>query len=220
MVNMDLSTRRVLAIVAVIAVALAAVYVVFLRPSGNEAPFNYLHHDPISIVGNQGFSSANGVTSGSGSSHDPYVIAGWEIGPTNTSTCINILNSDAHFVIRNVHLTHASRGVFFSDVINGRLEHSHLDNLSVGVTISESDTSAIVGNTIRDSGIGVQIMGSNNIQISGNHFVNDTTDVQKPSLPWELTWVGTAVCLAVAVPLAIVLIAAAYVRLKSRRGAP
>src|SRR5438034_2832972 len=36
-------------------------------------------HSVISINGNSGFTAANGVTSGTGTAADPYVISGWDI---------------------------------------------------------------------------------------------------------------------------------------------
>jgi len=34
-------------------------------------------HDPISILGNSDFTVENGVVAGSGTTEDPYIIAGW-----------------------------------------------------------------------------------------------------------------------------------------------
>ena len=39
----------------------------------------YLLHDPIYISGNDNFTTENGVTGGSGTKDDPYIIEGWEI---------------------------------------------------------------------------------------------------------------------------------------------
>ena len=216
-IHMDVAFRKWAAMAVVIALAAVLVYLVLSRPNENAAPPSYSAHRPISIVGDAGFNSTNGVVSGSGRSGDPYIIEGWEIGPTNSSVCVSILNSDAHFTIRHVHLSHAAKGVFFSGVINGRLEHSIIDNQSVGVTIYESDTCAIVGNTIRDNGIGIQVMESTNLRIRDNHNVNNGINVQKPSLPWGETWIGTAVCVVVIVPLVLIVVFATYFRYKLRK---
>ena len=55
----------------------------------------YTSHDPILIVGNENFTTANGVTGGNGTEADPYVIDGWEIinSSNNYTKCIEIINT-------------------------------------------------------------------------------------------------------------------------------
>jgi len=40
-------------------------------------------HAPILITSDDGFTSDSGVVSGSGTSDNPYLISGWDIGPGN-----------------------------------------------------------------------------------------------------------------------------------------
>jgi hypothetical protein len=40
-------------------------------------------HTPIHISGNADFIASNGVTGGSGTANDPYVIEGWDITEVN-----------------------------------------------------------------------------------------------------------------------------------------
>jgi len=66
-------------------------------------------HTPILIDGNAGFSAPNastGVTRGSGTASDPYVIEGWEISffPANG---IEIGDADVHFVIQDCYVHYA-----------------------------------------------------------------------------------------------------------------
>jgi hypothetical protein len=213
-----LSKRAVLAIIAVVVLAIAGMYFAFLRPTSPTIPATYTPHSAISITTNDEFNASNGVVRGTGTSSDPYVIEGWEIGSSNISVCIYIINTDVHFVISKVHLTHAAKGIFFQSVIHGRVENSLLDNLTVGVTVAVSDSCAIVDNAIRNCSTAIQIMEASNMNIAGNSFVNNDVNVQQPSQSWIFTWVGTALCLAVTIPLAIVVIAAAYVRLRSKYG--
>ena len=96
--------------------------------SNFESPL-YAEHAPILIDGNDDFTPENGVTGGSGTELDPYVIEGWEIdtsvaGSYGSQVCVEILNTDAHFIIRNmyVHLDESDDygiGFFFWDVANG-----------------------------------------------------------------------------------------------------
>ena len=61
--------------------------------------------DPISIVGNADFTSANGVTGGSGTAMDPYLIEGWQISLFSAPAAISIVNTSAYYVVRYVDLT-------------------------------------------------------------------------------------------------------------------
>jgi len=60
-------------------------------------------HNPIYIIGNAGFTPANGVVRGSGTENNPYIIENWDISTENTDG-IHIRNTTAHFVIRNCHM--------------------------------------------------------------------------------------------------------------------
>ena len=44
---------------------------------------SYTQHDPIYIHGNDDFTSENGVTGGSGTSNDPYIIEDWDINASS-----------------------------------------------------------------------------------------------------------------------------------------
>src|SRR2546426_10672179 len=48
-----------------------------IQGSATEGPLST--HPPISIEGDAGFTPANGVTGGTGTPSDPYIIEGWEI---------------------------------------------------------------------------------------------------------------------------------------------
>ncbi|MFO7992497.1 MAG: right-handed parallel beta-helix repeat-containing protein [Thermoplasmata archaeon] len=66
---------------------------------------NYTLHDRIVINGNGDYTPANGVTGGSGTEEDPYLIEGWEIdGGDVKEHLIDVQNTDAHFTIKNCYL--------------------------------------------------------------------------------------------------------------------
>src|SRR6266571_5847033 len=79
-------------------------------------------HSVISINGNSGFTAANGVTSGTGTAADPYVISGWDINVFTSgtsaeySTCIQIQNATAYFVVSGISVECHETGVFLSGV--------------------------------------------------------------------------------------------------------
>ncbi len=96
---------------------------------------SFQSHAPIVINGNSDFNPNNGVTGGSGTASDPYVIEGWNITSSGT-TAISISNTDASFVIRNVYINHLSGGsgsptpygVNMTNVSNGAIEASRIYN--------------------------------------------------------------------------------------------
>jgi len=127
-------------------------------------------HDPITIGGNGQFTSSNGVTGGSGTASDPYIISGWDI----SSGGIIIFNTRAFFVIRHVYI-HSVRGlgVSLSNVANGRVEDSAVSGNGSGLKVDGSSNVTIVDNNFSNSwdvgdGMGLDIEGSTNILASGN----------------------------------------------------
>lgn len=106
-------------------------------------------HNAIAINSDSDFTVANGVTGGSGTASDPYVISGWSIQYQPSTAQIGISNTRAYFVVRNVTAYGRGNGIILSNVANGRLE-----NL-------ESD-----GGSAFASGIGILVTGSNNIWIT------------------------------------------------------
>ncbi len=158
----------------------------------------YTPHAPIEIEGNENFTTANGVTSGSGTPMDPYVIEGWEINASKADG-IRIDRTDAYFIIRDVYV-HSGGGDFdgisFYIVRNGRIEDSVFEDNFMGIrlwaprnvgivncTITSSHRYGIVGSypedmTIEDSEFsrngshGIYLTNSNNISISNNNMTD------------------------------------------------
>src|SRR3989441_4203159 len=101
-----------------------------IQGSATEGPL--AAHPPISIEGDAGFTPANGVTGGTGTPSDPYIIEGWEINAF-AGIGIEIDNTSAAFVVRSVSLT-AGNGTGnastpfpvakFTNVTNGRIENA------------------------------------------------------------------------------------------------
>jgi parallel beta-helix repeat protein len=95
-----------------IAVALGIVFAVLtttlavsaLVAEGTYTPSMLEVRLPISIEGDADFGTDNGVTGGTGTAIDPFVIEGWSI-TTNKSHCISVNNTDAYILIRNVSLS-------------------------------------------------------------------------------------------------------------------
>lgn len=87
-------------------------------------PTQGIPHGPILIEGDAGLTSSNGVTGGSGTIADPFVLEGWDVD-ARASTGIEVRNTSAHFVIRNSTVASsfgAFDGVRLRNVSNARFE--------------------------------------------------------------------------------------------------
>lgn len=81
-------------------------------------------HNPILIQDDSEFNSTNGVTSGSGTALDPFIIEGWEILAYGVDG-IQIANTTAHFKIRNVTVSDGGwtwSGISLVNVTNATIE--------------------------------------------------------------------------------------------------
>ena len=91
-------------------------------PNEQPARILYATHDPIIIAGNEGFTNENGVASGSGSVSDPFIISGWDINASSANG-IEIIGTDAHFVIRDCNIYDGvmgyAYGISLEGVVNG-----------------------------------------------------------------------------------------------------
>jgi parallel beta-helix repeat protein len=131
--------------------------------------------DPIYIVGNDNFTSANGVIAGSGTLGDPYVIAGWDINAEN-SNGIEIRDTTAHFIIRNSYV-HGGRdngfdGIRFENVVNGRVDVRSENNYH-GINFLNSNNNVIINSTFENSTYGIRLVNSNNNRIYHNNLMNN-----------------------------------------------
>ncbi len=135
------------------------------------------HKAPIYFVGNQGFTAANGVTAGSGTGSDPYVIEGWYMNASSSSG-LEIWNTDRFFVIRNVYVLSSLFGIVLANVTNGRVENSTVLRgvdlggpdlvVEAGIYVSGSRNVVILGNNLSDNDYGMTISGSTNLTVSSN----------------------------------------------------
>ncbi|MEE9116370.1 MAG: hypothetical protein V3U09_05670, partial [Thermoplasmata archaeon] len=110
-------------------------------------------HDPIFIWGNGDFTAANGVTGGSGTSLDPYVIEGWEIIAPGPWRAIRIGNTDAHFLIRNVYARAGgvSAAIDLYEASNGVVENSEVRGSLVEFQIGRCNNITVRNNSVSGS---------------------------------------------------------------------
>lgn len=132
-------------------------------------------HPPISITSDSQFTTANGVIKGTGTSNDPYIIAGWNTTSINVSSSLGssyqILNDWVQGSTSSGIMidTPSSAGVSITNITsisnhaNG-LEISGISNILIsGVDASNNSGSGIIlsGNGLRVGGIS-SIVAANN----------------------------------------------------------
>ena len=135
----------------------------------------YTAHDPINIWGNVGFTGPNsstGITRGSGTVSDPYVIEGWEIS-WGASFGISITSADVHFVIHDCYVHDIGMsgvGFYCSRCSNGTVKDCIFANDYEGIVLQLSGNNYLVNNSC--SGpcyCGIDVAGSDNNSLINNN---------------------------------------------------
>lgn len=159
-------------------------------------------HAPISINGDSDFTAANGVTGGSGTSDDPYVIAGWTITPVSTPGIL-VENTGVYFTIREVTVQGSQstngNGVVFAGNAHADLEKSQVQvdygtsgSPTAAVWISLTSDVVLSGNNLNSPNIGVMISSSSWITIVDNLIIGNTNGLKGDSFS-NLTVTGNTV---------------------------
>jgi len=115
-------------------------------------------HSPILINGNDAFTSDNGVTGGTGSSNDPYLISGWTIQSQDFG--IEVANTTAFFTITHVTVScgipgqpTCLEGIVLSSIQNGVVLNSHISVQGIGVRVENSGNFQLTSNDVRSGGV-------------------------------------------------------------------
>ena len=126
---------------------------------GGEGVEGYTGHEPIWIYGDDGFNATNGVTGGTGTPADPYIIEGWQIGAYNS---IYIRDTNATFIIRDCYINSGGPGiaVYFVRVQNATVENVTIEGTDEGVLIIESQNIGVRDCSMSGNGIGISASGS------------------------------------------------------------
>lgn len=171
-----------------------------IQPSPEPPPFETSPHAPIAIMSDADFlNPINGVSGGSGTSEDPFVIEGWEIS-VSTEIGIKLWYTSSSVVIRDcfVHLIgYPAHGIYLFFAANVVIENCYVEDcvgseIAVGsshnivlsnnviwgqVYIYNSYSCELLRNKIREAGLDIQC--SNDILIEGNTFSDS---------PWMAIW--------------------------------
>jgi parallel beta-helix repeat protein len=142
---------------ALIALVLAVTGIVVIAGLGAS-------REPIVILGNGDFTEENGVLSGSGTTEDPYVIAGWEIGvPAGASYGVKIENVTAAFVLRGLIINGAGAvdgaAIRIGFAAGGAIEYCAIASSVNGIEIASSTDIAIRNNALYVHGLGLSVTG-------------------------------------------------------------
>ena len=138
-------------------------------------------HSPIRINNNSDFDPVHGVTNGSGTPIDPWIIEGWNIDGAGYGYCIYIGNTTEYFVVRDCYLHEASGGSgapYFPDyglilfsADNGKLiNNTVMLNVNIGIYFSFSDNNYIEYNNVSSNDNGIWLFQSNNNILNGNNI--------------------------------------------------
>jgi len=151
-------------------------------PEGIPAEIAYTTHDPIIIDGNAGFMGPNGttgITKGSGTESDPYIIEGWDIN-ASTANGIEIQNTDAHFIVRNCHVHDGQLNRPYSDGIhlyvcaNGTLDGNTCSNNEDAIYLDSSSNNTLISNTCSNNIDGTYFNSSSNNVLNNNNFSSNS----------------------------------------------
>ncbi len=128
-------------------------------------------HSPIAVRADYQFTAENGVTGGSGTISDPYIIEGWLID-ASSAPGITIYSTSASFIIRNVEIRNGgvdNPGIALYSVSTGMVENTTMVDCSYGVLIDGSSGVTVVGTSASQSRwAGIQVSGSSSISVTGN----------------------------------------------------
>ena len=135
-------------------------FLFFLSPfwAGRVQATSLQQHTPILIKGDAGFTLTNGVAGGDGSFLNPFVISNLNLTSVG-GVAIEIRNTTAYFIIRDVFISHSNYGIMFFNVTNGEVSNSTLYQNSHGLFLLYSNDSIVfdnnfVGNTVQANDTG------------------------------------------------------------------
>ncbi|MGA1822822.1 MAG: right-handed parallel beta-helix repeat-containing protein [Thermoplasmatota archaeon] len=140
---------------------------------------------PIKIDGNSDFTSANGVSSGSGTESDPFIIENFRIDASE-ETGIFINNTDKYFIIRNcrifdgsIHEPIINDGILLRYVSNGSVQNCLLENNNGGVAGNSCSNMVVHNNTATSNFDGIRFYGpGSNLIITNNSCFDDGMAIQ------------------------------------------
>ena len=135
-------------------------------------------HAPIQIIGDAAFTAANGVTSGSGTVADPYIIGNWDISAA-THEGITVSGTTQYFAIKNVIVHDGGTtfsGIDFSSLSNGQVVNSTVTSCKEGLSLNTVSDCTISANAALGNLKGISINTSTGVIVTGNMISSSAGD--------------------------------------------
>ena len=174
------SRRSISLLMTVVLTSSLAIVALLQLQQSNDVPelpaperIAYFVHAPIFINGNAGFLADNmstGVSWGSGTASDPYIIENWDIDAF-TADGIRTQDTDVHFIIRNCRMLDGGsnyNGIYLSNCVNGRLESNFCLNCLYGLRLDNSNGNILSNNTCTSNRDGVHLTSSSDNALRNN----------------------------------------------------
>ncbi len=129
-------------------------------------------HSPIAINGDAGFTAGNGVTGGSGTPANPYVISGWELN-ASAAAGLDVENTSAWLEIRGLDIRGmpgftAYPGIRLRNVTNVLVESTNVSGTAAGVQIVSSSSVSVAGSNLSGSLLGLRAGSTTGLTLQGN----------------------------------------------------
>jgi parallel beta-helix repeat protein len=157
----------------------------------NSSAFTLFPRPFIHIIGNKDFTNylgqpnkLKGVTAGSGTQNDPYIISNWWILPRfklGFHPLIHIENTNVHFVIENCFFYglkarnfFVNNGIYLHNVSNATIKNCRFINCWDGVWIHNSSHNYIKNCYLKDCHFGIYIRRSCNNSVINCECDNST----------------------------------------------
>ena len=147
-----------------------------VNPIRENALAQYQTSEPIFIQSNADFVS-QGAT-GNGTLSNPYTFENLQI--SNTTSCIQITDTTAYFVISNCKLESDDSDpvIWFDSVENGRVEQCEIAGGYNGLELASSYNCSITENSIYNASNGVVLLSASNCSVIDNSVHNNHRGVQ------------------------------------------
>jgi len=130
------------------------------------------HHDPIIIRSNEEFTWMNGVTGGSGTVEDPFVIEGWDIVKSSwINFGIWICGTTAYFVVRNCTIhdfvgeNQSCQGILLQVVSHGSVAEVQFSDDTLGVWVYNCSDISMEGCVCEDCNSGFWVDDSDRVLV-------------------------------------------------------
>ncbi len=154
---------------------------VMSKPDRLTARSTFLAHAPILIESDAALTAANGVTSGSGTESDPFVIEGWNVDASGSNIGgIAVSNLTSHLVIRNVYVHSdgtSSIGIGLVNISNAVIEGNRVDYNAIGITAFMCTNITIENNVVDGAGVidsvGIFAFNCSVVSVTGNIAINN-----------------------------------------------